>query len=68
MLPFAIALALQTTLPGEETVDPYPQSNANAGAIPCHGTAMLRREGVPFFAQNRFLAKLASVKRDVVES
>jgi hemoglobin len=25
------------------------------------------REGVPFAAQNRFLAKLAPMKRDVVE-
>lgn len=153
MLPFAIALALQTTPPGEEPVDPYLQSNANAGTTPFRGTAMSRafhgragidriaddlvtriksdqriadilkgqdeirlrrllkeqfcyvlnggcaytgrtmkashkdlglqtadvgalvenlqaamhREGVPFFAQNRFLAKLAPMKRDVVE-
>jgi hemoglobin len=155
MLIFALALAatLQAAPPGEEAVDPYAQSNANAGAVPFAGTAMidafhgragidrvvdtmvarnvadprisdifknqdlvrLRRtlkeqfcyilnggcdysgramkdahknmglqaadmaalienlqtamtkEGVPFFAQNRFLAKLAPMKRVVVE-
>lgn len=153
MLLFALALALQITPPGEEPVDPYPQSNANAGAVPFAGSAMLkafhgkpgidriaddlvtrikadrrisdilkgqdevrlrrllkeqfcyilnggcdysgrtmkaahkdlglqtadvgaliedlqaamRKEGVGFFAQNRFLAKLAPMKRDAVE-
>ena len=153
MLLFALAFALQTTLPGEDPVDPYPQSNANAGAAPFTGGAMLkafhgkpginriaddlvsriktdarsaeilrgqdevrlrrllkeqfcyilnggcgysgrtmkaahknlglqtadvgalvedlqaamRGEGVAFFAQNRFLAKLAPMKRDAVE-
>ena len=42
MLLFALALALQTTPPGEDPVDPYPQSNANAGAVPFNGEAMLR--------------------------
>jgi hemoglobin len=155
MLIFALGLALtlQATSPGEEPVDPYPQSNANAGAVPFKGTDMLAafhgragidrvvdtmvarnvadprisdifknqdlvrlrrtlkeqfcyflnggcdysgramrdahknmglqvadmaalienlqtamtKEGVPFFAQNRFLAKLAPMKRVVVE-
>lgn len=153
MLFFAFALALQTVPPGEEPVDPYPQSNRNAGAVPFKGDAMLkafhgkpgidriaddlverikvdsriseilkgqdevrlrrllkeqfcyilnggcdysgrtmkaghkdlglqtadvgalvedlqaamRKEGVAFFAQNRFLAKLAPMKRDAVE-
>ncbi|MDB5703351.1 MAG: bacterial-like globin family protein [Sphingomonas bacterium] len=153
MLIIALAIALQTVPPGEEPVDPYAQSNANAGAKPFEGTAMLdafhgragidrivedlvgrittdkriaeifekqdkmrlRRllkeqfcyilnggcdysgrtmkdahkdlglqtadvgalvedlqaamstEGVPFFAQNRFLAKLAPMKRDSAE-
>lgn len=153
MLLLALALALQTTPPGEDPVDPYPQSNANAGAKPFAGTTMLaafhgragidrivddlvarivvdprisdilkgqdqirlrrllkeqfcyilnggcsysgrtmreghknlglqtadvgaliedlqaamRKEGVSFPAQNRFLAKLAPMKRDVVE-
>jgi hemoglobin len=155
MLIFALAAvaALQTVPPGEEPVDPYTQSNANAGARQFEGTAMLdafhgragidriaddlvdrikadkrlseildkqdlvrlrrllkeqfcyilnggcdysgrtmkdahkdlgiqtadigalvedlqaamRKEGVPFFAQNRFLAKLAPMKRDTVE-
>lgn len=156
MLLLALVLALQTPQtppPGEDPVDPYPQSNANAGARPFTGTAMLHafhgrpgidrivddlvtrsvvdkritdifkgqdevrlrrllkeqfcyilnggcaysgramraghkdlglqtadvaalienlqaamhKERVPFFAQNRFLAKLAPMKRDVVE-
>ena len=29
-------------VPGEDPVDPYPQSNANAGATPFAGDAMLR--------------------------
>ena len=41
MLLLALALALQTPPPGEDPVDPYPQSNANAGATPFTGTAML---------------------------
>jgi hemoglobin len=41
MLIFALALALQTTPPGEDPVDPYPQSNANVGATPFTGDAML---------------------------
>ena len=36
----AAALAGQAVPPGEEPVDPYPQSNANAGAVPFTGTAM----------------------------
>lgn len=153
MLLFALAFALQTVPPGEDPVDPYPQSDANAGATPFKGAAMLkafhgkpgidriaddlvtrikadariadilkgqdevrlrrllkeqfcyilgggcgysgrtmkaahkdlglqtadvgalvedlqaamRKEGVAFFAQNRFLAKLAPMKRDAVE-
>jgi len=155
MLIFALAAAaaLQAVPPGEDPVDPYMQSNANAGARQFEGTAMLdafhgragidrivedlveriqadkriseildkqdivrlrrllkeqfcyilnggceysgrtmkdahkdlgiqtadvgalvedlqaamRKEGVPFFAQNRFLAKLAPMKRDTVE-
>jgi hemoglobin len=41
MLLFALALALQTTPSGEDPVDPYPQSDANAGATPFKGGAML---------------------------
>jgi hemoglobin len=155
MLIFALALAvvMQATPPGEEPVDPYPQGNANAGAVPFKGEGILdafhgragidrvvdtmvarnvvdprisdifknqdlvrlrrtlkeqfcyilnggcdysgramrdahrnmglqvadmaalienlqtamTKEGVPFFAQNRFLAKLAPMKRVVVE-
>ena len=153
MVLLALALALQTTPPGEDPVDPYPHSNANAGATPFKGSAMLaafhgragvdriaddlvtrividsriadilkgqdevrlrrllkeqfcyilnggcgysgrtmreghknlglqtadvgalvedlqaamRKEGVTFAAQNRFLAKLAPIKRDAVE-
>jgi hemoglobin len=149
---FAVLLLLQAAPAGEEPVDPYVPSNANAGATPFAGDAMwrafhgqagvdrivegfvarnqadprisdifkgqdmirlrrtlkeqfcyilgggcdysgrtmkdshkdlgiqqadmgalvenlqwaMRREGVPFFAQNRFLAKLAPMKRDVV--
>ena len=153
LLALARSRALQTTPPGEDPVDPYTQSNANAGTVPFKGGAMLkafhghagidriaddlvsriiidkrisdifkgqdevrlrrllkeqfcyilngecnysgrtmkdghkdlglqtadvgalvedlqaamRKEGVAFFAQNRFLAKLAPMKRDVVE-
>lgn len=41
LLALALALAQQTTPPGEDPVDPYPQSNANAGTRPFSGTAML---------------------------
>lgn len=42
MITIAIAAALAgaPVPPGEEPVDPYPQSNANAGAVPFAGTAM----------------------------
>lgn len=52
MLIFALAAAaaLQTVPAGEEPVDPYTQSDANAGAAPFTGTAMLDafhgREGI----------------------
>jgi len=44
MLIFALAAAaaLQSVPPGEDPVEPYVQSNANAGATPFSGTAMLR--------------------------
>ena len=42
MLLLAIALSLQTTPAGEDPVDPYPQHDANAGATPFKGEAMLR--------------------------
>lgn len=42
MLIFALALALQTTPPGEDPVEPYAQSDANAGATPFRGDAMLK--------------------------
>ena len=150
---FAILMLAPQSLPAEEPVDPYDQSNANAGATPFAGNAMwrafhesagverivdmlvrrstedhrisdifkgqdlirlrrtlneqfcyilnggcdysgramkpahkdlgiqqadlaalvenlqwaMRKEGVNFRAQNRFLAKLAPMKRDVVE-
>ncbi|CAM3195521.1 Globin [Sphingomonas antarctica] len=35
----AAALLATAVPPGEEPVDPYPQSNANAGATPLSGTA-----------------------------
>jgi hemoglobin len=41
ILALAAAAALQTAPPGEDPVDPYTQSNANAGATPFTGTAML---------------------------
>ena len=41
MLFFALALALQTVPPGEEPVDPYPQNDRNAGAVPFKGQGML---------------------------
>ena len=46
----AALLAAQSVSPGEEPVDPYPQSNANAGATPFTGshmwTAFHREAGV----------------------
>lgn len=36
----AAAFALQTTPPGEDPVDPYIQSNANAGTAPFAGDSM----------------------------
>lgn len=42
MLMLVLAFALQAVPPGEDPVDPYPQSNANAGAAPFKGTAMLK--------------------------
>ncbi|MDP1028157.1 group 1 truncated hemoglobin [Sphingomonas sp. KR1UV-12] len=44
MLLLALALALQTP-PGEEPVDPYPQSNANAGATPVAGDRLWQAFG-----------------------
>jgi hemoglobin len=41
--------------------------NADMGALVEDLQAAMRKEGVPFFAQNRFLAKLAPMRRDVVE-
>ncbi len=50
MLALVLALALQVTPTDEEPVDPYPQTNANAGATPFAGQAMWQafhgREGV----------------------
>ncbi|MEG3176552.1 group 1 truncated hemoglobin [Sphingomonas sp. RB3P16] len=40
---------------------------ADVGALVEDLQAAMRAEGVAFFAQNRFLAKLAPMKRDVVE-
>jgi hemoglobin len=40
---------------------------ADLNALIEHLQAAMRREGVPFAAQNRLLAKLAPMKRDVVE-
>lgn len=40
---------------------------ADVGALVEDLQAAMRREGVAFFAQNRFLAKLAPLKRDSVE-
>jgi hemoglobin len=41
--------------------------NADMGALVEDLQAAMRKEGVAFFAQNRFLAKLAPMRRDVVE-
>ena len=41
ILALAAAAALQTVPPGENPVDPYVQSNANADATPFKGKAML---------------------------
>jgi hemoglobin len=42
MLLLALVLAVQPTPPGEEPVDPYPVSNANAGAAPFSGDGLWR--------------------------
>lgn len=64
MLLLALVLAVQTTPPDEEPVDPYAQSNANAGATPFRGTAMLRafhgRSGIDRVADDL----VAHIKRD----
>ncbi len=39
---FAAAVAAQAVPAGEEPVDPYTQSNANAGAVPFKGDGMWR--------------------------
>lgn len=41
--------------------------SADMGALVENLQWAMRREGVPFFAQNRLLAKLAPMKRDIVE-
>ncbi|QDZ06822.1 group 1 truncated hemoglobin [Sphingomonas panacisoli] len=41
--------------------------SADVGALVENLQAAMRKEGVPWFAQNRFLAKLAPMKRDTVE-
>jgi hemoglobin len=41
--------------------------NADMGALVEDLQAAMRNEGVSFFAQNRFLAKLAPMRRDTVE-
>ncbi|MEO5492555.1 MAG: group 1 truncated hemoglobin [Sphingomonas sp.] len=41
--------------------------NADMGALVEDLQAAMRKERVPFFAQNRFLAKLAPMRRDAVE-
>ena len=41
--------------------------SADMGALTENLQAAMREEGVPFAAQNRILAKLAPMKRDVVE-
>ena len=40
--------------------------SADMGALVENLQWAMRREGVPFFAQNRLLAKLAPMKRDIV--
>ena len=40
---------------------------ADMGALVENLQAAMRREGVPFMAQNRLLAKIAPMKRDIVE-
>lgn len=56
MIVLALALLLQATPPGEEPVDPYPRRDANAGAAPFKGTAMLRafhgRAGIERIAED----------------
>lgn len=42
MLLLALALVSQATPPGEDPVDPYHHSDANAGATPFRGDGMLR--------------------------
>ncbi|MDO7841903.1 group I truncated hemoglobin [Sphingomonas immobilis] len=39
---FTVAFAAQAVPPGEEPVEPYTQSDANAGATPFRGAGMLR--------------------------
>src|SRR5262245_45122194 len=50
LAPAALAQTAPAVPPGEEVVDPYVQSNANAGAIPFAGDGMLKafhgRDGI----------------------
>ena len=56
MILLALALALQSNIPGEEPVDPYPQSDANAGARPFKGHTVLNafhgRAGIDRIAED----------------
>lgn len=62
----AAAMALQTTPPGEDPVDPYTQANANAGAMPFAGTAMLSafhgKAGIDRVVED-FVARINTDKR-----
>ena len=68
MLLFALAAAaaLQTVPPGEEPVDPYSQSDANAGAAPFKGAGMLKafhgRTGIDRMTDD-FVDRLVADKR-----
>lgn len=70
MLSIVLALALQATLPGEEPVEPYAQSNANAGARPFadegtwqafHGAAGVDRLVEDFVARNRADPRISDI-------
>ena len=66
MFLLTLAAAAQTVPPGEDPVAPYAQHDANAGAVPFEGQAMLRafhgRVGIDRMTDD-FVARLVADKR-----
>lgn len=66
---FAYILGVPSAYTGRSMQDAHDDlglQTADMGALVEHLQAAMAAEGVPFHTQNRFLAKLAPMKRDVV--